>query len=276
MPTTVHPDDVLNHLLNGAKYAVDVDDLVQSARESFQQIVDFYEEKHVSSHPTVIPVEKEVAGHGITFAADAVSLCEYLTQDPGADVRLFIDEMRKISDQVHDGAEDTYKKFSAVQGTLLLIIKEIPLHEKQIREDQNTVHLRYRDVLFFSCTRWGGKKNHKRGCKMEQDAMIALELLDKAANNVGEVVNCVHKVASWWSKAATMISTLRDQVLSDDGRRLSSIRINMVRKSWEVLRNDYEVYKRSINTLTDFYPVDKIRAPAPRFRRIFMRKPEGR
>jgi hypothetical protein len=47
MPTTVHPDDVLNHLLNGAKYAVDVDDLVQSARESFQQIVDFYEEKHV-------------------------------------------------------------------------------------------------------------------------------------------------------------------------------------------------------------------------------------
>ena len=84
---------------------------------------------------------------------------------------------------------------------------------------------------------------------MEQDAMIALELLDKAANNVGEVVNCVHKVASWWSKAAIMISTLRDQVLSDDGRRLSSIRINMVRKSWEVLRNDYEVYKRSVSDL---------------------------
>jgi len=294
VPITVHPDDVLNNLLNGTNFN-NVDGLVQSARESFQQMVDFYEAKSASRHPAIIAVEKEVrvvysdylkaieasvkvAGHGITFAADAASLCEYLNQAPGADVRLFIDEMRKIADQVHSDAEDTYKKFSTVRGTLLLIIKEIPLQAKQIKEDQNTVLLRYRDVLFSPCNRWSGKKTHKRGkCrKIEQDAIVALELLKKAANNVGEVANCVDKVASWWSKSAITISTLWDQVVSDDGRQLSTIRISMVGKSWEVLRNDYEVYKRSINTLSDFYPVDKMRASVPRFRKIFTRKAEGR
>jgi hypothetical protein len=37
-PATVTPDDVLNHLLDGAKCAVDVGDLVQAARELYRQI----------------------------------------------------------------------------------------------------------------------------------------------------------------------------------------------------------------------------------------------
>jgi len=45
VPNAVKPDDVLNHLLDGAKYAVDVDELVQSAQESFQQIETWYQAK---------------------------------------------------------------------------------------------------------------------------------------------------------------------------------------------------------------------------------------
>jgi len=44
-PTTVTPQDILDHLLDGAKLAVDVDDLVQAARKSFAQIELWYEAK---------------------------------------------------------------------------------------------------------------------------------------------------------------------------------------------------------------------------------------
>ena len=63
----------------------------------------------------------KVAGHGITFAADAVSLCKCLIQDPSTDVRPFIYELRQIASLAHGDAEDTYEKFSAVRGTLLLV-----------------------------------------------------------------------------------------------------------------------------------------------------------
>jgi len=269
VPTTVHPaDDVLNHLLDGAKHAVDVDDLVQSARESFQQIVDFYGAKPVSGHPTLMPVEKKVrgvytdyleaiemsvkvAGHGITFAADAVSVCECLSQDPSNDVCSFINEMKTIAGLAHGEAEDTYNKFRAVRGTLLLVIKEVEVQTTQVKD---------------------GQDNHKRGRKTEQDPLAVLDLLKKTANNVKQVVDCVHKFAIWWCHAETLTSTLGRQVVSADGRRLSTIRINMVRQSWEVLQKEYEIYKRSINTLSDFYRVDKMQGSAPWFKRIFMRK----
>jgi hypothetical protein len=37
-PATITPDNVLDHLLDGAKCAVDVGDLVQAARELYRQI----------------------------------------------------------------------------------------------------------------------------------------------------------------------------------------------------------------------------------------------
>jgi hypothetical protein len=42
---TIGIDDVLNHLVDDAHCIGDVDALVQSARESFQQIEDWYEGK---------------------------------------------------------------------------------------------------------------------------------------------------------------------------------------------------------------------------------------
>jgi hypothetical protein len=44
VPGAVKPD-ILNQLLDGAKYAVDVDELVGCAGESFQKIENWYEEK---------------------------------------------------------------------------------------------------------------------------------------------------------------------------------------------------------------------------------------
>ena len=87
------------------------------------------------------------------------------------------------------------------------------------------------------------------GRNMDQDPLVALELLNKAANSVDRVVECVNKFANWWGNAETMISTLGNQVVSADGRRLSAIRIHMVQKSWEVLQKEYEVYKRSVSEL---------------------------
>jgi hypothetical protein len=73
------------------------------------------------------------------------------------------------------------------------------------------------------------------------------ELLSKAANNVGKLVDSVHKFAIWWSDAETMISTLKNQITSVDGQSMSPIRIEMVRHNWDVLRKDYVEYKTSVS-----------------------------
>jgi hypothetical protein len=59
-----------------------------------------------------------VAEHGIAFAADIVTLLESLSEDPGADLTLFIDEMQKMVGQAHGDAKNTFDTFSAVRRTL--------------------------------------------------------------------------------------------------------------------------------------------------------------
>jgi hypothetical protein len=91
-----------------------------------------------SGHPAVVAVVRDpravgkdyveaieksvkVARHGIAFAAEVFNLCEYVSQEPGTDVRLFIDEMRNRVRVAHADAKDTYKKFSAVQWSLFQV-----------------------------------------------------------------------------------------------------------------------------------------------------------
>jgi len=279
VPNIIDPD--------GVEYVVDTDELVQSTRESFQQIEIWYS----SGHPTVIAVEKEVrvvaknyleaiamsvkmAGHAITFAADAVNLCQCLSR-PSTDISLFIDEMRNIARLAHSDAKDTHERLSAIRQTLLQIINRIPHQAAQIKDEPNPILFRHvqKDLQFVCFTGWGRTSNHKRGQypKIQQDSVAAVEFLYRTANDVGKFDNCVGKAANWWRKAETMISTLGDQVVSTDGRRLSTIRIDMVRKSWEILQKDYEVYKRSIGTLLDFYPIDKMRTSVPWYKRVLLR-----
>jgi hypothetical protein len=68
-----------------------------------------------------IETSVKAAGNGITLAADALSLCECLRQDPGTDVRSIIDKMRKIAGQAHRDARDTSKEFNAIRSALLQV-----------------------------------------------------------------------------------------------------------------------------------------------------------
>jgi hypothetical protein len=80
---------------------------------------------------------------------------------------------------------------------------------------------------------------------MEQDPIDALKVL---IDDVCDLVKSVAKFANWWSQTATMISSSEDHV-SIDGRRMSQIRINLVRKSWEAVQINYEVYSRTVSDL---------------------------
>jgi len=70
-----------------------------------------------------IKLSVKVAAHGITFAADAASLCERLSWHSGTDIQLFIDEMRKVACLAHDDVKNTIEAFSAVRRTLLQVCK---------------------------------------------------------------------------------------------------------------------------------------------------------
>ena len=73
-----------------------------------------------------------------------------------------------------------------------------------------------------------------------------MELLQKAANDLGNLVKCVNNFANWWSKAETMLSALESKVVSADGQRLSKIRTDAVQKRWEVVKKNYMEYKTSV------------------------------
>lgn len=167
-----------------------------------------------------------MAGHGITFAADAVNLCEHLTQHSGADVRMFIDEMRQIARLAHKDAKNSSEKFSAVRQTFL----QVRIH--------NTISL---DLLIDDL------QITKR--LPLQTAQVAVDLLNKVADNTYELVICVHKFAVWWSVAETMISTLESRLISADGENLSTIRIDMARDSWAAVQKDYVEYKTSVSNM---------------------------
>jgi hypothetical protein len=68
-----------------------------------------------------IKTSVKMAGHGITFAADTVSLCERLSRHPGTDLRMYIDEMGKAARLAHDDARSIYEAFSDVRRTLLQV-----------------------------------------------------------------------------------------------------------------------------------------------------------
>jgi hypothetical protein len=153
-PVNVPLDDVLNRLPYGAKCGVAVDDLIQAAREFYGQIEILYEEEstwvhhdpwwhlylstHSSGHPAARAVVKEIktaameyseaiatsvkmAGHGATFAADAVGLYEHLSRHSGEDVHLFMNEMQQIARLAHVDAKESYEKFSTVRRTFLQV-----------------------------------------------------------------------------------------------------------------------------------------------------------
>jgi hypothetical protein len=66
-----------------------------------------------------IEMSVKMAGHGFTFAGDAIRLCKRLSQDPNPEVGKFIDEMQKIARQAQGDVNDAYNAFSDVRETLL-------------------------------------------------------------------------------------------------------------------------------------------------------------
>jgi hypothetical protein len=61
----------------------------------------------------------KAASHGISTTAEIVYLCDCLSQDPGTDVRSYIDEMQTVVQKAHDEAEATYKEFGVIRSKLL-------------------------------------------------------------------------------------------------------------------------------------------------------------
>jgi hypothetical protein len=63
----------------------------------------------------------------------------------------------------------------------------------------------------------------------------------------------VAKFAKWWSRANSMLSNLEERVFLND-QPINSIRLETARKSWESVRNRYEVYSRTVSAL-QLHPV---------------------
>jgi len=71
-----------------------------------------------------------------------------------------------------------------------------------------------------------------------------LELLQKALDDMDNLAHIVLRFTNWWFNAETMLSNwgqLRGI------REISSLRLGMVQKEWEMVRNRYEDYKRSVS-----------------------------
>jgi len=233
-------------MVEGAQCVAAVDDLLGAALKSFRVIEKLYTETSVSCDPLPVTVANgarsagrdyveavgesvKVAGQGVAFAADVVNLCDYLSEGRDSDIRSFIDEMRTIVQQALGEAGTTNHKFRDIRKNLFQLIKKIPVKEGEPKHDSE-----------------------------EQDYVTASELIEKAADDIGHLLDGVDKFANWWRQAESMISTLEIGMFVSYPR-INPIRLVMARKGWETVRERYEVYNRTIDTLADCYPVDNTR-----------------
>jgi hypothetical protein len=181
---------------------------------------------------TAIEMSVGVAGRGIAFAAEVFNLCDHLSQDPDTEVGLYIDEMQTVVQQAHSEAEATYKQFSVVRSHLLQVwVVQCTISVEAIDGGHKQIHR-------------GNSAQEKRP-ETEQDPIDALKAL---VDDVCKLVLCVAKFALWWQQTATMISSSKHHV-SINGRKMSSMRVTLVKKSWEAVQINYEVYSRTVSNL---------------------------
>ncbi|KIM74360.1 hypothetical protein PILCRDRAFT_828350 [Piloderma croceum F 1598] len=266
--TALNSDDLLKYLLDGAQHAVDVNEVVECAVKSFKMIANRYNARSIFSNSALDAIGRDarvvgniyveaiessvkVVGYGVVFATDVINLCENLAQEPDMDIGQIIKEMREIAQLTNGDVETTYEKFRVIRGKLDQIIRETPARQEQIKD---------------------GQDNNKRRTK-EQVPTGALEFLGKASDDMGKLVDGVAKFTNWWSETETMISTLENVPVN--GRQIAAVQLNMVQKNWEVVREQYEVYRRTIDALADFHPVNNRRTYVPCFKKlkaVFLRK----
>jgi hypothetical protein len=86
------------------------------------------------------------------------------------------------------------------------------------------------------------------GHTQEQDLPAALELLQKAIDDMDNLADGVLQFANWWSRAETMTSTWEIRMRAIVGG-MSRLRLGMAQKDWELVRNRYEDYKRIVSVL---------------------------
>jgi hypothetical protein len=77
---------------------------------------------------------------------------------------------------------------------------------------------------------------------------VALELFKKASDDIGHLLDGVHQFTSWWRQAQILISTLATQMFVND-QQIHPFRLEMGRKGWESVRDQYEVYIISVSAL---------------------------
>ena len=80
----------------------------------------------------------------------------------------------------------------------------------------------------------------------EQDHIGALELLQNASDNIGQLADGVDKFTNWWRQAQQLITTLETQMFVSYPR-INPIRLDMAQKSWESVRDRYEAYNRAVS-----------------------------
>ena len=82
----------------------------------------------------------------------------------------------------------------------------------------------------------------------EQDHIGALELLQNAFDNIGQLADGVHKFTNWWRQAQQLITTLETQIFVSYPR-INHIILDMAQKRWESVRDRYEAYSRAVSGL---------------------------
>jgi hypothetical protein len=79
--------------------------------------------------------------------------------------------------------------------------------------------------------------------------IAAMDSLRRKASDIGKLDECLGKALNWWSQTQIMLSSMESQAVLSDDLRLSTIRIDMARRSWEAVRRDYMEYKTSVSDI---------------------------
>ncbi|KAJ7292875.1 hypothetical protein C8J57DRAFT_8918 [Mycena rebaudengoi] len=145
--------DLLRALQAAASPVDNLERLLTSSRQAFQALEPWYHAKATSEHAAVqnvicrvraqtqlyfkaIDMSVDNAEHGVTFAAEAIDLFEFLRrEEPTEHLVAFVEDLQNIAGKAHEGAKATLSSFEDVRRGILQVMADIPWTAEQVVND---------------------------------------------------------------------------------------------------------------------------------------------
>jgi len=208
-----------------------------------------------NSYFSAIVMSVQTASDGQTLAADALDLCQFLTnQHPPEQLKAFLRSMLQNAADSHRRALETVERFRSIRRNIFIISQKIPSDLDEIKAEQ--LHSETGDIYFITLPTplSKGDLDHvgMRNAEKRSSTHVVGQL-EQAQSDLDQLAEHVGRFADWWKVMETGLDGLLKVIpqMQRDGSNI--LRMESIRKRWEKIEKSYISYSRQISFIQDFH-----------------------